>query len=316
MKIVLLDTNGLGDDIDLSPLAALGDFTAYYSTNDSELAVRAADADVLVTNKLKLNRTNLAAAKKLKLICVVATGYDAIDLSYCRERGIGLCNVPAYSTNSVAQLTLALVLALSTHLFSYRSHVHSGDYAKSGRPNILSPVWHELSGKTWGILGCGNIGGKVASVAEAMGCRVLAYRRSPDPRYETVDLDTLLKESDIVTVHLPLNDDTRGLLSREKIALMKSGAILVNVARGAIADEEALTEAVESGALGGLGVDVFTAEPFPENHPYSRLYGKPNVILTPHCAWGALESRNRCIREVAENIAAFSRGQHRNRVDL
>jgi len=315
MKIVLLDTNGLGDDIDLSPLSALGDFTAYYSTNDSELALRAADADVLVTNKLKLNRTNLATAKQLKLICVVATGYDAIDLEFCRERGIGLCNVPGYSTDSVAQLTLAMVLSLSTHLFTYRQHVHSGFYTQSGRPNILSPVWHELSGKNWGIVGCGNIGSKVAAVAEAMGCRVLAYRRKTDPQHETVDLDTLLKTSDIITVHLPLNDDTRGLLSREKIALMKPGTILVNVARGAIADEAALVEAVESGHIGGLGVDVFTVEPFPENHPYNRLFGMPNVILTPHCAWGALESRNRSIREVAGNIAAFQMGQHRNRVD-
>ena len=313
MKIVLLDTNGLGDDIDLSPLAALGDFTAYYSTNDSELAIRAADADVLITNKLKLNRGNLSDARQLKLICVVATGYDAIALDFCRERGIGLCNVPAYSTDSVAQLTLAMVLSLSTHLTSYRSHVHSGAYARSGRPNILSPVWHELAGRTWGIVGCGNIGRKVAAVAEAMGCRVLVYRRKPDPDYETADLDTLLRQSDVVSIHLPLNDETRGILSREKIALMKKDAILVNVARGAVADEAALAEAIEEERIGGLAVDVYSVEPLPEEHPYSRIMGRPNVIFTPHSAWGSKDARNRCVRIVGENIQAFARGESQNR---
>lgn len=315
MKIVLLDTNGLGEDIDLSPLSQVGTLVSYYATDYDVLPQRIADADVIVTNKLKLNRGNLSEAKALKLICVTATGFDGIDLPYCRERGIGVCNVPGYSTDSVAQLTIAMVLNLSTHLGSYRSYVHSGTYAKSGCPNLLTPVWHELNGKTWGIIGCGNIGRKVAAVAQALGCRVLAYRRSPDPDFETADLDTILETADILTVHLPLNDQTRGILSREKIRSIKPGAILVNVARGAIADEAALVEAVEDGLLGGLGVDVFTAEPFPEDHPYSRIYDHPNVILTPHCAWGSQEARNRCIREVAENITAHEQGQRRNRVD-
>lgn len=315
MKIVLLDTNGLGEDIDLSPLAQVGTLVQYYATDYDVLPQRIADADVIVTNKLKLNRDNLAGAASLKLICVTATGFDGIDLPYCRERGIGVCNVPGYSTDSVAQLTLAMVLSLSTHLESYRHHVHSGAYAQSGCPNLLTPVWHELSGKTWGIIGCGNIGRKVAAVARAMGCRVLAFRRSVDPDFESADLNTILETADIITVHLPLNEETRGILSREKIHTIKPGAILVNVARGAIADEAALVEAVEEGIIGGLGVDVFTAEPFPENHPYSKLYGNPNVILTPHCAWGSQEARNRCIREVADNIAAFWNGEKRNRVD-
>lgn len=315
MKIVLLDTNGLGEDIDLTPLSQVGTLVQYHSTGYDVLPQRIADADVIVTNKLKLNRENLAGAAALKLICVTATGFDGIDLPYCREHAIGVCNVPGYSTDSVAQLTLAMVLSLSTHLSAYRHHVHSGTYARSGCPNLLTPVWHELSGKTWGIVGCGNIGRKVATVAHAMGCRVLALRRKPDPDFETADLDTLLQTADILTIHLPLNDQTRGLLSREKIRKIKPGAIVVNVARGAIADEAALVEALEEGILGGLGVDVFTAEPFPENHPYSRLYDKANVILTPHCAWGSQESRNRCIREVADNIDAFWNGVLRNRVD-
>lgn len=313
MKIVLLDYGTLGPEIDLSPLHAAGELTAYEMTAQEQIPARICDADVVVTNKLKLNRQSLYGAQQLKLICVTATGYDNIDLSYCTEQNIGVCNVPGYSTDSVAQLTVAMVLALSTHLFTYRDHVHSGAYSRSGSPNILTPVWHELAGKTWGIVGCGNIGRKVAAVAAALGCRVLVYRRSPDPDYENADLDTLLQQSDVVSVHLPLNGETRGILSRGKIALMKKNAILVNVARGAVADEAALADAIGAGQLGGLGVDVFSSEPLPADHPYSRIMDRPNVILTPHCAWGAQEARNRCVRIVAENICAFAAGQRKNR---
>ena len=313
MKIVLLDYGTLGPEIDLSPLRDAGELVAYEMTAQEGIAARIQDADVVITNKLKLNRQSLALAQQLKLICVTATGFDNVDIPYCTEQGIAVCNVPGYSTDSVAQLTVAVVLALSNKLITYRDHVHSGFYSRSGSPNILTPVWHELAGKTWGIVGCGNIGRKVADVAKALGCKVLVYRRKPDPDYENADLDALLQQSDVVSVHLPLNDETRGILSREKIALMKKDAIFVNVARGAVADEAALADAVAAGKLGGLGVDVFSAEPMPEDHPYSRILDKDNVIFTPHCAWSAKEARNRCVREVAENICAFSRGEKRNR---
>lgn len=315
MNIVLLDFGSLGADIDLTPFRGLGEFFAYEKTEADQLTERIRTADVVITNKNKLNRHTLAGAEQLKLICVTATGYDNVDLPYCAERNIAVCNVPGYSTDSVAQLTVAIALALSTHLVAYRDHVHSGFYSRSGSPNLLAPVWHELAGRTWGIVGCGNIGRKVAVVAAALGCRVLVYRRRPDPDFETADLDTLLQQSDIVTVHLPLNDETRGIISREKIALMKKDAILVNVARGAVCDEAALADAIEAQTIGGLGVDVYSVEPFPADHPYSRIMDRPNVILTPHCAWGAQEARNRCIREVAKNIEAFFRGESRNRVD-
>jgi glycerate dehydrogenase len=206
-----------------------------------------------------------------------------------------------------------MALSLSTHLGVYSQSVCSGEYSRGGKPNILSPVWHELAGKTWGIVGCGNIGRKVAVVAAALGCRVLVYRRSPDPDYENADLDTLLQESDVVTIHLPLNDQTRGIISREKIARMKKDAIVVNVARGAVTDEAALADAVEAQTIGGLGVDVYSVEPFPVDHPFSRIMDRDNVLLTPHCAWGSHEARNRCIREVAGNIRAFFAGENRNR---
>ena len=315
MKIVLLDYGSLGPAIDLSPVEQAGELAAYEMTAPEQLTERICDADVVITNKMKLNRHTLNGAARLKLICVTATGFDNIDLEYCTQRGVAVCNVPGYSTDSVAQLTLAMAFALSTHLISYRNHVNGGFYSRSGSPNLLTPGWHELAGKTWGIVGCGNIGRKVAAVAAALGCRVLVYRRKPDPDYETVDLDTLLRQSDVVSVHLPLNEETRGILSRKKIALMKKDAIFVNVARGAVADEAALAEAIEAGSLGGLAVDVFSAEPLPEDHPYHRIMDRENVIFTPHCAWGAQEARNRCVREVAENINAFKRGEKRNRVD-
>ena len=313
MKIVLLDYKTLGPEIDLEPLRNAGDLVAYELTPTEQLTERIWDADVVITNKMKLNRQTLAGARQLKLICVTATGYDNIDLPYCTERGIAVCNVPGYSTDSVAQLTLAMVLALTTHLITYRDAVHSGYYSHCGTPNILSPVWNELAGKTWGIVGCGNIGRKVAIVAQAMGCKVLVYRRKPDPDFETVDLDTLLRQSDVVSVHLPLNEQTRDLLSREKIALMKQNAIFVNVARGAVTEEAALADAIEEGKLGGLAVDVYSVEPLPVDHPYNRIYEKPNVILTPHCAWSSKEARNRCVRIVGENIRAFQRGENQNR---
>lgn len=313
MRIVWLDYDSMGPQIDLSPIQNAGDLTAYATTTQEQVSERVREADVIIANKIKLNAQTLAEAANVKLICVTATGYDNIDIPYCAQRGIAVCNVAGYSTDSVAQMTVATALALSTQLISYREQVHSGYYTRSGRPLLVAPVWNELAGKTWGIVGCGNIGRKVAKVAGALGCKVLVYRRKPDPEYETVDLDTLLRRSDVVTVHLPLNEKTRGILSRERIALMKKTAVLVNMARGAVADEAALADAMEDGIIGGLAVDVYSAEPLAENHPYYRIMNKHNVILTPHCAWGALEARNRCVQEVAENIAAYARGENRNR---
>ena len=252
MKIALLDYATLGEDVDLSPLKSVGELFIYPYTTYDEMPRRIAGCQVVIANKLKLNRETLAAAEELKLICVTATGYDNVELAYCREKGIALCNVPGYSTDAVAQLTAAMVLSLSTHLSECRQFVHSGAYTASGIPNRLTPVWQELSGKTWGILGGGNIGRRVARIAEAFGCRVLVFRRQKDPEYETADLDTICREADILTVHLPLTDSTRNLLSKEKIAMLKKNAIVVNVARGAVADEEALTRAIETGSIAAL----------------------------------------------------------------
>ena len=313
MKIAILDADTLGADIDLSPLRSLGIMEEYGTTAPEQVFDRLKDADVAVVNKIKLNGTNLPGTA-VKLICVAATGYDNIDTEYCAAQGIGLCNVPGYSTDSVAQVTVAMVLSLATHLPEYRRFVADGSYSASGVANRLTPVYHEISSMTWGIVGGGGIGSKVAQIAEAMGCKVLICRRKPDSRYEQADLDTLCARSDIISLHVPLTDATRGMIDARRIAMMKPGVLLVNVARGAVTEEEALARAVLDGTVGGLGVDVYSAEPFPADHPFARIADLPNVCLTPHMAWGSAEARNRCVREIARNIGDFYGGGARNRI--
>ena len=315
MEIVVLDAATLGADTDLSPLRELGAVTVWDNTLPEQIASRIENADVIVSNKMRLTESVLRDAKKLKLICLSATGYDCVDTAYCAANGIGVCNVPGYSTQSVAQLTVAMVLELTNHLSAYRDYVHSGAYTRSGVANLLTPVWHELYGKTWGIVGGGNIGRQVAKIADAFGCRVLICRRKSDEIYETADLDTLCALADIISVHVPLNDETRGMIGAQQIGLMKENAIVVNVARGAVTDEAALAAAVKQGGIGGLGVDVYSTEPFGEDHPFSSILDMPNVCLTPHTAWGAIETRNRCMDMVAENISAFCQGKWKNRVE-
>lgn len=314
MNIAVLDAGTLGADLDLSPLRAVGTTAEYETTPPERVAERLRDAHVAVVNKIKLNASNLGEATHLKLICVAATGYDNIDTAYCKAHGIALCNVPGYSTDSVAQLTLSMVLSLATHLTEYRNFVHSGAYSAGNVANRLTPVYHEVSSMTWGVVGGGGIGGRVAHIAEAMGCRVLMCRRKPDPHFETADIDTLCEQADILSLHVPLTDETRGLINAERLKKMKDGAVLVNVARGAVCDEEAVAQAVESGKLGGFGCDVFSAEPFKADHPFTRLLGRENVLLTPHMAWGSAQARARCVAVMAQNITAFFGGNSQNRI--
>ncbi len=314
MKIILLDTGTLGADVDLSPIRKAGTVTEYRATAPSEVADRVREAEVVVTNKIKLNESNLAGACSLRLICVTATGYDNIDKDYCASRGIALCNVPGYSTESVAQLTLAMALTLVNHLNEYQTFVKNGSYSASGMANHLTPPFHELSSLTWGVVGGGAIGGRVAMLAEAFGCHVLMCRRTPDDRYEQVCLDELCRRADILSLHVPLTEETKGMISRPRIDSMKKGAILINVARGAVTDEAALAEAIENGYLGGLGIDVYSQEPLPADHPFVSIMNRPNVCLTPHMAWGAIEARNRCVSVIGENIAAYEAGERKNRI--
>ena len=315
MKITVLDAATLGEDLPLTPLEEFGNVTVYPITLPEKVAERIRDTDTVIINKIRLNESNLSGSR-VKLICVAATGYDNIDIGWCREHGIAVCNVVGYSTDSVAQLTMAIALYLTQHLAEYTRYIQDSSYTRSGVANRLSPAFHELAGKTWGIAGYGNIGRKVAAAAAALGCRIIAYKRTPAADIDCVDLDTLCRESDIISIHLPLTDETRGLFSREKIALMKPDALLINVARGAVTDEQALADALREGRIGGLGVDVYSTEPFPEDHPFYEIREDSRVCLTPHLAWGAYEARERCIREIAENIRAFQDGRLRNCVNM
>ncbi len=314
IKIAFLDVSTIGNDIDLSAFERLGELKVFQTTTQEEFASHVGDSDVIIINKLKVGRDNLPSCKNVKLVCVAATGFDNIDTEYCREKGIAVCNVVGYSTHSVAQLTLAMVLSLYCHIPEYNRSVYDGSYTRGGVANILTPVYHEIYGKTWGIVGYGNIGKQVGNIARALGCRVIVYKRTPDLGVECVDIDTLCKESDIISVHTPLNDGTRTLISRERIALMKSDAIFVNVARGLVADEEALADAIAENRLGGIGIDVYSKEPFPNDHAYTKIAGRDNVIFTPHMAWGSYEARVRCCNEIAMNIESFLKGEKRNRI--
>ncbi len=315
MKIAVLDRATLGEGIEFSCIEKLGELTVYDSTKQEEVAKRIKDCDVVILNKIKMREDNLSESKNLKLICVTATGYDNIDLDYCRKRGIAVCNVVGYSTDSVAQLTVALVLNHMLHIAEYSDFVNSGKYTESGIANRLSPCFYELRGKTWGIVGMGNIGRSVAKVAEAFGCKVVCTRRQKDPEYETLPLEKVMESADIVSVHLPLSEETKNIIDSEMISKLKDGAILVNVARGAVIDEKAAADAIKSGRI-YFASDVYSVEPMQKEHPFYEILGSKNLLLTPHMAWGAYEARVRCIEEIAENITAFFKGEIRNRVDI
>ncbi len=314
MKIVVLDAETLGKDLDLSPLYQFGEVEVYANTKPLEVSERIRKAEVVLINKVRMTRETVGDAPCLRLITVAATGYDNIDLDFCRSRGIAVCNVKGYSTSSVAQVTLTMALSLATRLPSYTSYVQSGAYTASGIANRLVPPYHEISGMTWGIVGLGNIGRCVAKVATAMGCRVIATTRTASREYPCVSLKELCSTADIISIHTPLTPETRGLIGERELAWMKKNVIVVNVARGAVMDEEAAVRALETGKIGGLGIDVYTQEPFPQESPYTRILKNENAILTPHMAWGGYETRVRLLGEIVENIRAFLLGEMRNRI--
>lgn len=314
MNITVLDKLSLGEDTPLERFLQLGKASFYDSTSPDEIEERVKDVDVIITNKVKLTEDVMNKAPALKLICVFATGYDNIDISAAKKRNVGVCNVPGYSTNSVTLFTVATALALYSHLFDYREYVNDGRYSASSAPNCLVPVYHELAGKTWGIVGLGNIGTSVAKIAQAFGADVIVNTRTSKPGYNCVDINTLCKESDIISLHCPLTDTTRSLIDENKIALMKPSVVLVNEARGAVVDETAVANAIIANKIGGYGCDVYSKEPFPLDHPYNKIKNFNNVILTPHAAWGAYEARARCVDVIINNITSFINGENLNRI--
>jgi len=314
MKLTLLDYKTFGYDLDLDVLKAFGEVEVYDMTEDSMVEERIKDSDIVLLNKVKLTAGNLKSAKNLKLICEFATGYDNIDIEYCKKRNIAVCNVVGYSTNSVAQLTITLALNLMGRMKEYTHYVSDGSYTKSGLHNYLDPVYHQMEGKVWGIVGCGNIGMKVKLIAEALGCKVIVNKRTPVDGMECVDIDTLVEKSDIISIHTPLTDATKNLINKDRILKMKKDTILINVARGLVADEGALADAVKNDKIGGIGIDVFSKEPLSEDNPLYEVRNYPNVILTPHIAWASSEARNLCLEETVKNIKAFLNGESYNRV--
>ena len=314
MNISILDAGTLGNDLSLERFKKIGNVKVYKTTTPEMVCDRINDANVIVVNKIKLGRENLSFAKDLKLICITATGYDNVDIQYCKQNGIAVCNVVGYSTDCVSQVTIAMVLSLANNLTYFNKYVHDGSYTKGSMQNKVEPAFHELRGLTWGIVGYGNIGKQVASVAKAIGCKVIAFKRTPEDGVDCVSLDELMKTSDIITIHLPLSEETKNIISKEEIAKMKDTAIIVNVARGAVWDEEAIADAIINKKILAMGCDVYSIEPMQKNHPFQKILNFDNVCLTPHMAWGAYETRDRCIEEICKNIDAFYKGQIRNRV--
>lgn len=319
MKIVMLDRNSLGMDMDISIFEKLGDFEAHNVAQREDCRQWIQDADVVIFNKTVMDEEMLKEAKGVKLLCVTATGYDNIDLEYARKRGITVTNVRNYSTPAVAQHTFAMALYILEKISYYDDFVKSGAYSNQLGFSNFDEKFFELEGKTWGIAGMGNIGRKVAGIAEAFGCRVIFYSASgqnTSTEYEQVELDALLTQSDILSLHCPLTERTRNLINRETLAKMKSSAILINVARGPVVNDADLCEALEKGVIAGAGLDVLGKEPMEKDNPLSRIKDSRKLLITPHMAWASVEARTRCLWEVYKNIEAFAAGKIRNRVDI
>lgn len=316
-KIVILDGKTLGD-ISLEKLSEIGEVRYYDTTDISEVKERVREANIVLTNKVVLNRENLSEANNLEFIAEVATGFNNIDIEYAKEKGIGVANVAGYSTNAVVQHTFASTLALLDEVTYYDNYVKSGEYSKSGLFTCLDRSYYEIEGKTWGIIGLGNIGKKVAKIAEAFGAKVVYYSTTginSNNDFSRVSFDDMLSKSDIISIHAPLNENTLGLINYEALCKMKNSAVLVNMGRGPIVVEEDLARAIDEDRIRGAALDVFEVEPIKINSPLLTMKNKDRIILSPHIAWASVEARERLFNEVVENITAFYNGEIRNRVD-
>lgn len=317
MKVVILDGATMGEDIDFSPITSSFETVIYDRTSETERAERIKDADAVVVNKVVIDENLILNSPELKLVCVFATGFNNIDVECCKKRGIRVRNVPAYCVDSVAQHTFALLFSLLESLSYYDDYVKSGKYTESGIANHMGRPFWEIAGKKWGIIGMGNIGRKVADIASAFGAKVSYASLSGAVRqekYPCVSLDELMHESDIVSIHAPLNKATENAVNKEKLGLMKKTAVVINVGRGGIINSADLADAIDSGTLGGAAIDVYPCEPPKEDDPLMNIQNREKVVFSPHIAWSSVEARARCVRITAENIAAFERGKDSNDV--
>lgn len=315
LKIVLTDCSTVNaGDLDLTSLERFGEVTYYPETSPEETAARIKDADVVILNKTVLGKNELDAAKKLKLVALFATGYNNIDVTYARERGITVCNAGSYSTSAVAQQVFAYILNHASKVASYDQDVKKGEWIRSRLFCFFSRPTEELAGKTLGIFGYGAIGKRVAAIAKAFEMRVIVTTRTPqqDATVEFVDFDRLLGESDYISVNCPLNESTKEKFDADAFAKMKKGAFFINTARGGVINEQALADALASAHLAGAAVDVLTTEPMREDCP---LCSAPNITITPHVAWAPLQTRERLLAIVEDNIEHFINGSPKNVVN-
>lgn len=317
-SIVVLDGNTLGN-MNYSLLEEFGSLKVYGMTKEDEVLERIKEANIILTNKVVLNEDNLKECKNLELICEMATGFNNIDIEYAKNTNIAVTNVAGYSTNTVVQHTFATLLHLYDKINYYDEFVKSGNYSNSGMFTNLDKPYNDLSGKTWGIIGLGAIGRGVAKVCEAFGMNVIYYSTSGknnNSSYKRVEFEELLKTSDIISIHAPLNENTKGLMNYENISKMKREAFLVNMGRGPIIVEEDLARAIDEKKIAGAALDVFSVEPILSENPLLSVKNKDRLVLTPHIAWASVEARERLFNDLIENIRAFNKGEIRNRVEL
>lgn len=318
MKICVLDALTVGKDMDLSPLSECGELVLYDLTAPEEVAERVKEVDIIITNKVVLNEENLKDASSVKMIGLLATGYNNIDVDYAKERGIAVANVAGYSTESVAQHTFAMILYMMEQLKQYDTYVKNRAYAKSETFTYIAWPYHELNRKTIGIIGLGDIGKAVARIAKAFGMEVIYYstsgKNSSGAEYERVDLDTLLQRSDVVSIHAPYNERTHYLIGYDEIKKMKKTAYLLNLGRGRIINEADLARALNENLIAGAGLDVLENEPIDMENPLFHVEDQNKLLITPHIAWASIEARCLLLQEVIKNINAFKQGEKRNRI--
>ena len=305
-KIVFLDAATLSDLPVFARFAEAGDFTSYPRSSPDQVAERAAGAQVIVVNKIEVDRELIEQLPELRLVCISATGTDNVDLAAAKERGIPVRNVAGYSTDSVAQLTFAALGALTMDLLHLNEEVYSGNYSKAKDFALWRRPYYEFGHQRFGIIGLGAIGGRVAELAAAYGAEVVYHSisgRDHDVPYRRLGLSELLESCDVISIHCALSEQTRNLIGAPELAAMKSSAYLINMARGGIVNEPALVEALDREAIAGAAMDVFTAEPLPADHPYLSVRNREKLLLTPHVAWASVEARTALVEGILRNIA-------------
>ena len=308
MNIAFLDSKTVGQIPNLHRLEDFGTVNWYATTSPDRVAERLQGQQIVITNKVVIGREAMEQADDLQLICVAATGLNNVDTECAQEKGIVVKNVSGYSTPSVAQHTWTLILTLLHRPAHFNRYVYSGEYSRHDIFTYFDPPAWEIAGKRLGIIGLGSIGQQVATIGKAFGAEVVYYSSSGEhdhPDYQRLSLDELLLTSDIVSIHAPLTDDTKNLITYKQLQQMPDHALLINTGRGGIVDEADLAKAIDEGLIGGAGIDVFAQEPLPEDHPYLQVKNQGRLLLTPHLAWASVESRTRLMEGVYENIRTF-----------